>query len=228
MKTREEFLKKKYGFDKGSYDYVPAGGIILKYVGQYVVYVEYRKNDSGNWDTSFKRAFIESISDYDPLNMTYLTKFKVEDEEETREFRMIPEGYCWVETEDANYVQRFLPNSMHCRLVEDEIFYERLKDMWNEKETMSIESLKTLSESKDKGATLNYNHNIGCLMKLNSDPDNVLYFRISKLGLRHKAGNKYNLIVQDSEGNKIQVMITSDQKEYEFEGIGTFKIVDLC
>ena len=34
MKTRQEILKERYGFDKGSYQYVPRGAEILKMIGQ--------------------------------------------------------------------------------------------------------------------------------------------------------------------------------------------------
>jgi hypothetical protein len=233
MKSRQEILRDRYGFNKGSYDYVPKGGEILKLIGQNVIYVEYTKNGEG-WDTKFSKAFINSISDFDPLNMTYLTKFKVEvggensENYEDREMRMIPEGYSWVDSEDAPYIQRFLPFSMHFKLMEDELFYERLKDLWKERDTLDTNALLGLSTSKDKATTLRYSRHLACVIMLEGSEE-PLYFRIHKLGLKHNAGKQYALSIWDGDENPIKTLINSEDKEYDFErGLGKFKIIDIC
>jgi hypothetical protein len=116
---------------------------------------------------------------------------------------------------------------MHCKLVEDELFYERLKELWN-RDTLPIDSLMGLSSSKDKTASLRYSHHLACLIKLEGEED-ILYFRIQELNLIHRSGKQYALNIKDGEGNPVKMLITSEMKDYEFEnGIGRFKIIDLC
>jgi hypothetical protein len=228
MKTRQEILKERYGFDKGSYQYVPRGAEILKMIGQNVIKVEYDKKDDGTWDTNFEPVFLVSISDFDPLNMSYKCVYKRSPEEGEQEFRMIPEGYSWADSEDVTHIVRLLPGSMHCQLTEDELFYERMKQLWETRDTLDFTALAGLASSKDKDTTLRYSRHLACLIRLEGE-ENVLYFRIHKLSLKHKAGKQYALSLWDGEDNPVKALIESDQKEYDFElGTGTFKIIDLC
>ena len=227
MKTRVEILKKNYGFNKASYKYIPAGGEIFKYIGQLVIYIDRKRKESGEWEADVKKAIIESIDDYDPMTMTYNCHYKVAGDDEVKELRIIPEGYSFGNPEETGVMQNFLPYSTHCHLVEDELFYGRLKELYDTKDTMSIEDLSTISKSKDKESILKYSHNIGCIIKLDECPDEVLYFRIHSLSLRHKVGSSYVLSYSDGEtSHKIQ--INSSDKEYDFEGLGKFKIIDLA
>ena len=227
MKTRQEILKKKYGFDKGSYQYVPRGAEILKMIGQNVIKVEYDKKDDGTWDTHFGPAFLVSVSDFDPINMSYKAVYREEGKGE-QEFRMIPEGYSWADSDDITHIIRLLPGSMHCQLMEDELFYERLKELWKTRSTLDFTALSGLASSKDKDTTLRYSRHLACLIQLEGEEE-ILYFRIHKLGLKHRAGKEYAISLWDGEDNSVKAMITSDQTEYDFElGLGKFKIVDLC
>jgi hypothetical protein len=141
---------------------------------------------------------------------------------------MIPEGYSWVDSEDAPYIQRFLPFSMHFKLMEDELFYERLKDLWKERDTIDTNALLGLSTSKDKATTLRYSRHLACVIMLEGSEE-PLYFRIHKLGLKHNAGKQYALSIWDGDENPIKTLINSEDKEYDFErGLGKFKIIDIC
>lgn len=227
MKTRQEILKERYGFDKGSYKYVPRGAEILKLIGQTVIKVDYDKKEDGTWGTKQKPVFIVSISDFDPLNMTYRCVYRIEGGTE-EEFRMIPEGYSWAESEDITHAIRLIPTSMHCQLMEDEIFYARMNELWNTRNTLDFVALQGLASSKDKDTTLRYSRHLACLIKL-EDEEGVLYFRIHKLNLKHKAGKEYALSIWDGNENPIKAMIGPDESEYDFElGTGKFKIIDLC
>ena len=226
MKTRQEILKEKYGFQKGSYKYVPRGAEILKLIGQNVIKVDYQKKEDGTWDTKFGPVLLVSISDFDPVCMSYQCKYREGDQEE--EFKMIPEGYSWADSDDVTHIIRLLPGSMHCQLMEDELFHERLKELWKTRSTLDFTALIGLASSKDKDTTLRYSHNLGCLIQLDGE-DDVLYFRIHKLSLKHRAGKEYSLSVWDGEDNPVKALIQSDQTEYDFElGTGKFKIIDLC
>ena len=227
MKTREQILKERYGFSKGSYDYVPRGSEIFRNIGQQVIYVVYQKQSDGTWDSDYKRATIESITDYDPITMTHLVKYKVEDGE-LEEFRMIPEGYCYVDKEpdDIDVVKRFLPYSMHCKLIEDELFYERLRELYEKRKTLRMEEVVAISSSKDKAQLLRYSKHIAAVIKMADD--DILYFRIHDLSAKHKVGTKYSITLTDGDNNLHKFMADSTNESYTFEnGIGELKIIDL-
>ena len=219
-----EALKKRYGFNKGSYKYIPAGGEILKYIQQPMIFVDFKRNDEGEWNSTFESAFIESISDFDPMTMTYNLKYKLADGV-LKEIRVIPEGFSWGDPEETGIMQRFVPTSLHYLLQEDELFYKRLQEIWDSRETMPIESLKTLGESKEQEKTLKYTHNLGALIKT-LDDSRLLWIRIYKLGVSHRNGEYYNLSFGD-ERNRWTVTIKKGDTEYELKDIGTFKLIDL-
>ena len=72
-------LKKTYGFDKGSYKYIAPGAEILKYIGQIVILVDFKKDDEGKWTNTMEKVLIDSIREYDAVTMTYNCIYKTED-----------------------------------------------------------------------------------------------------------------------------------------------------
>ena len=231
MKTREQLLKEKYGYNKASYKYIPAGCEILKYIGQIVVFIDFKKNEKDAWEiSSTEKAQINSISSFDPMTMTYLCKYRLasdKKEDPDRELRIVPEGFSWGNPEETGEMKRFIPYSMHCTLVEDEAFWIRLSELWKTRDTLSIESLINLSNSKEREVQLKYTHNIGALIKLDSSGD-LLWTRITGLTITHKAGTKYKLRFENDR-ETWTVMISSEDKDYDFEsGIGRVKLIDLA
>ena len=230
METREELLKKKYGYNKASYKYIPAGSVILKYIGQIVILIDFKK-ESEEWKIeSVKHAQIVSISDFDPMTMTYLCKYKLnEDEKDSnpREIRIVPEGFSWGNPEETGEMKRFMPYSLHCELVEDEAFWSRLSDLWEKRSTLKVEELTTISQSKERETLLKYSHNIGALIKLNKSGD-YLWTRITGLSISHKVGTKYKLKFENDK-ETWTMLIDSGDTVYDFEnGIGQVKIIDLA
>ena len=219
-----EALKRRYGFSKGSYKYIPAGGELLKCINQPVIFVDFKRNEEDEWNSTFETAIILEINDFDPMTMTYNCKYKLSDGE-SRELRIIPEGFSWGDPEETGEMKRFVPMSLHYTLQEDELFYNRLKDLWDSRETLPLESIKTISDSKEQENTLKYTHNIGALIKT-SDDSTLLWVRLYKIGLTHRNGEYYNLSFGD-ERNRWTVVIKKSEKEYEIKDLGKFKIIDL-
>lgn len=219
-----EALKKRYGFNKGSYKYIPAGGELMKYIGQPVVYVYFKKNEDGEWVSTYQGAIINEISDFDPMTLSYLCKYKLDDGN-SQEMRIIPEGFSWGDPEESGEMKRLVPLSFHYTLQEDELFFNRLKTIWDSRDTIPLESVKILNDSKEQEQTLKYTHNIGALIKT-SDDNSLLWVRVYKIGLTHKNGEYYNLSFGD-ERNRWTVTVNKSDKEYELKDIGTFKLIDL-
>lgn len=221
-----EALKKRYGFNKGSYKYIPAGGEIFKYIGQPIIYVDFKKNEAGEWISFYETAILISLSDFDPMTMTYLCKYKLmsDKNKEEKEIRIIPEGFSWGDPEETGMMKRFVPTSLHYTLQEDELFFKRLIELYDSRDTMPIESVKTLSDSKDQETTLKYTHNIGAAIK--TDDGDYLWVRVNKVGLNHRNGEYYNLSFGD-ERNRWSIVIKSSDKEYKIDKVGTVKLIDL-
>ena len=152
-------------------------------------------------------------------------KIKKDKDTEPYEFRIIPEGYNWVESDQAEFIERLLPLSMHYQLVEDEAMYTRFAQLYDTAPTTSLESLLGLSMSKEKIQTLRYSRHLACLIRMTTGE--TLYFRIHGLSVRHKSGKTYNLSIEDPEGTKYKILANSDQDSYPFENVGDFKIIDL-
>lgn len=219
-----EALKKRYGFNKGSYKYIPAGGEIFKHVGQPIIYVDFKKDENGNWNSNYQTAVIKSIEDFDPMTLTWNCKYVLSDKTE-HEIRIIPEGFSWGDPEESGEMKRFVPTSIHYTMQEDEMFFTRLQEIWDSRDTIPLESIKILSDSKEQEKTLKYTHNIGALIQT-SDDSKLLWVRLYKIGLNHKNGEYYNLSFGD-ERNRWTITVKKSDTVYEMKDVGKFKLIDL-
>jgi hypothetical protein len=213
---------------------------IMKCIGQNVVLVTYdrvqepkedtNEEDVGKWKTSTEVARIISIDDNDPMTMTSRIKYKVLkdgddiDQVAEEEMRIQPEGYEFVNANETGKFRRFQPFSLHHKMMEDEFFFYRLADLYEKRDSMSLEELKTISESKDQGQILRYSNNIGAAVKL--DDGSLIWIRIHTLRLKHRQGNKYGLFF-GSDGKEWSTIIFSSETEHNLGDWGKFKIIDL-
>lgn len=233
-------LKNEYGFVPSSYKYVPMAYEIEKCIGQTVVLVTYERdrdkeksedNDGlGKWNTRTDSAVIISISDCDPITMTSEIQYKLikdgKESDEVEKMRIQPEGYEFVNAEETGLFRRFQPFSLHHKMMEDELFFYRLQKLYEKRDTLRLEDLKVISESKDQGQTLRYSHNIGAAIKL--EDGSIIWIRLHTLRLRHRQGNTYGLFFSSEEKKEWSTMIHSDEKEYTLGDWGKFKIIDLA
>ena len=237
MSKKETELQKfhrLYGYDPGSVKFVPKGGDILEYIGNDVIYVSFTKDSSGNWSSDYKNAKILSISDYEPVSMSYKIKYWVEGlgQNEWKEERIIPEAFSldFLGAGVQQNMNRFVPRSIHCKLVETEIFYSRLFELFTKRDTMPISGIKSITGSKEQAKTLQYCCNIGAVIKA-KDTGKILYFRIGSMKLRNKKKDVYVLIISDLNNNKYTLEIGEHDKSYNLkvngEEIGELKIIDL-
>lgn len=229
-KTRTEVLKEKYSFHPDSIKYVLPGAEILKYIGQDIALLEFTKNAEGKWESNQKKARIDRLYDFEPMTMTYMCDYQVgnvdgEYDPEIKSIRIQPEGASYENPEETGEAKRFLPISKRFEVIEDGLFYSRVAELWDSRKTLPIDSLKELSDSKDQGIQLRYSRNVGAAIVLDED-NTILYIRIHKLKLNHKAGNKYSLRIENDD-RYWTCMISSDDETYDFEGLGKMKIIDL-
>lgn len=248
--TKADSLKKKYGFKIGSYKYIIPGGELMRYIGQTVVCVSFTKKQSEKvetegeesktapaaWENSFSEATIKSLSNFDPMQMTWLCKYTLKGkDDEVLEARVLPEGYSFEgkDPEETGKMLRFVPLSKHFEMMEDETFYLRLEDLWKTRKTLGVEELLTLARSKGQEATLKYTHNVGALVRLNDEnfdltagESRFLWVRIHKLNFYHKGGSKFTLRFSNDDRSWSFVIDVNDT-EFSFENDGMFKLIDL-
>jgi len=242
MKT--DSLKQKYGFRQGSTKYLIPGGELFKYIGQAVVLTEFNKKpaekegEEPTWENKFSEVVIKSISDFDPVYMTWVCKYvpTAEGAIEEKSVTILPEGYSFEGEkgpEETGHLARFLPLSKHYQLLEEDTFFRTLEDKWNNVPTLSKEDLTMISQSKGQEGTLRYTHNIGALVRLDDEyydekvaESRFLWIRIHKLSFFHKAGTRYRLQFSNEDRSWTSIIDTNDA-EFAFEDLGKFKIIDL-
>lgn len=232
-----DVIINRYGFDKADQKWIPNGGDILKYIGVEVILVDFIRDGEGKWSNKIKKAYIKSISDYDPMTVTYLCRYRIVDEDTDtswREKRIIPEGFSFENPEETGKMIRFIPYSLHCKMAEDEALYYRLGELFDNRSTLPMTSLEVISSSKEQDKTLNYSCNICAVIKTVPDEEGnskILYFRINRLNLRHSYKDNYNLILTDNSNRSYTILIKSSDSQYKFkfneEIIGDLKLIDL-
>ena len=232
-------LKEDFGYNKLSYKYIPAGSEILRYIGQAVVVVTFKKiwrtekDEEGNdvkkysLEDHMERGFLLSLNNFDPMTKTYLCKYKIDGQEEEKETRIQPEGFEFVNLDDEKVEQsiRLVPYSYHCRMVEDEFTQARIKDLFEKRDTLNIEELKMISESKNQGEVLRYAHNVIAAIKM--EDGTIFGVRIWTLRLKHRQGTKYGLFFSGEGNRELSTIISSEDKVYKLGDYGEMKIIDL-
>lgn len=229
-------LKKRYGFNRSDMNkWLLDGCEIMKLVGLEVAYIEFNKNDQGEWVNKVGRALLKSISGYDPMTITYEANFivrgeKPEDDYERTE-RIYPEGFSYGDPEETGKMFRLNSISLHCKSVEEEEFYSKLFIIEAKNDTLNLESIKTITDSSTKEKTLKYACNIMAVIKLYTNE--VIGFRIYDIILRHTHKDQYKLILTDKDGKSINLTVSSQDKYYNLtygkdNNIGTVKVIDLA
>lgn len=231
LTTLDKF-KKLFGFYEGNLQYIPRGGDLLKHVGSSVALIHYKKDDQGRWDYSIKEVMIESITNYDPMTVTYDLTYRIPKEKKSNKVKIIPEGFSFENPEETKNSLRFIPLSMHFKFQEEKKFYELLSSKFDSTETLPIEALENISNSKEQGDLLGRNYNIAAVIKTEEKTPEILYFRVDKLKIKHHKQNSYALTIANLEKEKTYTFfINSENSQYEFtygkEKIGNLKLIDL-
>lgn len=241
MSNNSKKLLNQYGFRKGSYKYVLPGGELMRYIGQQVLLVEFKKEPSSEdetkseWKTTISTATINSISQCDIMQLTWLCKYTKTGDTEEKEVRILPEGFSFEgkDPEESGTMLRFVPMSMHYSFMEEDSFHNRLAELWKTKSCLSTVELLTLTRSKDSESTLKYLHNVGALIELNEgeyDPaseSRYIWIRALKISFYHKNGDIFNLRFSNND-RSWSFLINAKDPNFDFEGIGRFKIIDLA
>lgn len=248
-KTKAQEFKERYEFNSGNVKWIAEGGDLLKIIGEELVYVEYKRNETTNeWSSTVERAVIDRMDDFDPITMTYHVKYRLLDrpnKDEVLEERIIPEGFSFDVMGQGiqNTMNRFTPFSLHTKVIEEGRYYKRVEKLWEERDTLPFGALKALNDNKDLTKTLRYAKNIVVAVKPLREVEgqeeleyveesSVLVFRLAKIQLKHDYKTSWRLFLTDEEGNTYNLLIDEEDKDfYEFkignDLVGDLKIIDL-
>lgn len=231
-KTKKEELKELYGYSTSSLKWVPEGGEILRYIGQDVVFVDFKRTGS-DWSSTYEPAKIINISDFDPITMTYKIDYSLESDGQSHSERIIPEGFSFDIAGGGlqDRMNRFIPQSLHLKCIEEDLFWKRLTELYTKRDTLAISSISNISSSKEQDKTLKYACNIGAVTKTPSG--DILYFRVHGLKLRHLKDSTCELSIVDSEKRAYTIKgILESSKSWTWtvdgEVIGQLKLIDLA
>jgi hypothetical protein len=244
-----EQFKKQYSYNSGDTKWLPTGGDLLKYIGGEVIRIHYTRKEDGTWMNSFATAHIIDIYDYNPATMTYTIKYYLSENEEGKEDKteieeiIIPEGFTFdiMGQGIQSTMNRFMPYSLHCAVVEEEKFFGRIDSLWDETKTLPFGAIKAISESsgKDQRQLLQYGKNIVAAVRETvqdeEDPDTyndtgkLFLFRIGQLKLSHDYKENWRLMLYDTKGEQAINIVISETEEdyYEVPEIGDLKLIDL-
>ena len=90
------------------------------------------------------------IDENDKLILVDYKTDYLENGNEIKSMRMIPEGFQLEDSEKTNNMERFVPMSIHATLNEMTVFYDRLGKLFEERESLPVEALKKIQESKQE------------------------------------------------------------------------------
>lgn len=246
QKSKLEEFKSLYGHNSGNLKWVPKGGVLLKYIGNDVVFVDFKK-ENGEWKSTLDQAHVIAIDNYDPVSMTYDITYTLASDplKEKIVEKIIPEGFTFDIMGQGlqESMHRFIPIELHCAVLSEELFYQRVGKLFDSKPTLDFEALKVISGSKEQDKTLKYARNLVAAVrptkKAEDNPDELEYledifvFRIHELRLRREGKGFWKLLMYDDQKKLYSVTVNENEPEefYELyigqEYIGDLKVIDL-
>ena len=240
MKLEEKLIAWSDG--KKNIKFIPQGGEILKYIGSELLKVRFEKNSSGEWTTETPEpVFVTFIGDFEPLTGTYKIVYRGKDKEGDEELRITPEGFSWNVPEEDGWMIRFVSYSSHFRMMEEELFYRNLKNLYLSGRGVlgpqEISQFSTGKERKKRLGSLNY---IAAVIDTDIPGgigEGILSFRISEISRIEKRGKKWEIGLRDQDGDYVSVQKFIEDPEthqwispsFSIDGkvIGDLKILDI-
>lgn len=217
--------KQNYKFSTTSEKWVMEPGSFARYIGMPVLLITHKKTPDGKWDVTDSTVLINSVGDFEPIMESQLIRYTTSDNE-IKEERVNPIGMTVGNPEELSEILRFVPLKVHYRLQEELAFVSRIKKMWEENKSVPTQAIQQLSESKDQISILRSQYIVAVYKK----GEELSYFRIKKLSLRHVVKSKYNLNITAEDGNNFVYSANSVDGKLtisEDNELGELKLIDV-
>ena len=229
---------ESWSLGKNNRKLIPQGGEILKSIGSEMLYVRFERQEDGTWTADNPvTIFVESIRDYDPMTGTYELVYTRE--KKTHTTRITPEGFSFNNPEDDGWMERFVTYSLHFKMMEEELYYNRLRSKFNTSEgVLPIESISVLAGGKQK-ESLGYHNYISAVIDTDVEGGigmGILAFRISEFTKVDKKARSWSFGLRDWDGFYMYVQKyqeTEDKgwvaEKFTVDGtvLGDLKIMDI-
>lgn len=237
----EKELKKKiesWSLGKNNYKMIPAGGEILKSIGSEMLFIEFSRDDEGNWTTKDPQPiFIQGIGGYNPLTGTYEIKYSGKDKTVKTE-TITPEGFSFNDPDKEGWMHRFVTYSLHFKMMEEELYYNRLRTKYDKSENvLPIDSIIVLQKGKQE-ESLKYHNYIAAVIDTDVEGglgQGILSFRIGGITKIDKRSKSWSFGLRDTSGYYMaipkyqEIEGTWICKNFSISGVvlGDLKIIDI-
>lgn len=237
----EKELKKKiesWSLGKNNYKMIPAGGEILKSIGSEMLFIEFSRDDEGNWTTKDPQPiFIQGIGGYNPLTGTYEIKYSGKDKTVKTE-TITPEGFSFNDPDKEGWMHRFVTYSLHFKMMEEELYYNRLRTKYDKSENvLPIDSIIVLQKGKQE-ESLKYHNYIAAVIDTDVEGglgQGILSFRIGGITKIDKRSKSWSFGLRDTSGYYMAVPKYQEIegtwicKNFSISGVvlGDLKIIDI-
>lgn len=209
---------ESWSLGKNNGKLIPRGGEILKSIGSEMLLIKFKRGEDKTWNADDPLPiFVQSIGEYNPLTGTYEIFYTTKDKEVMSE-KITPEGFSFNDPETEGWMHRFITYSLHFKIMEEELFYNRLREKFDRSENvLPIESIVVLQGGKQK-ESLGYHNYIAAVIDTNVEGglgEGILSFRISEITKINKRSKSWSFGLRDLDGYFIQI-----PKYQEIEGCG--------
>lgn len=210
MSAQLESIKKNYGYDPASVEWIGKGGEIFEYLGMEVMRLDFYKEEDA-WKNKVGKSLLIRCENFDPMTETVdivwkdVDYEKPEEEWEEHTTKITPIGFTYGDPEENGKMTRFMPYSLHTKKIETEALYAKLTYLMNEPKEESkavhLAQLETLSSSRDRERLLSHIVNIAAVIKPEGEDEGFTYiYRLGNVALKHQFKNVWKLSVKDVNG----------------------------
>lgn len=210
--------------------FIQRGGEILKMIGGELLRIDFSKEED-KWTASNPIPVIVSeIGDFDPLTGTYKIIYKEKDKDNSEDLRITPEGFSFNVPENDGWMKRFVTYSNHFLMMEEELYYRRLKDLFNSgRGILGPDQLSQFSTGKHKKERLGTFNYISAV--IDSDVpggvnEGILAFRISEISKLNKYGKNWDFGIRDDTGDYISIRKFKEDPDTKQWMVKNFSIDD--
>lgn len=223
MSAQLEQIKKNYGYDPASVEWIGKGGEIFEYLGMEVMRLDFYK-EGETWKNKVGKSLLLRCENFDPMTETVdlvwkdVDYAKPEEEWEEHITKITPIGFTYGDPEEKGEMTRFMPYSLHTKKIETEALYAKLGFLMSEpietSKAVNILQFEPLSMSRDKERLLAHIINIAAVIKP-IDEEFVYIYRLGNISLKHQFKGVWKMSAKDVNGRgeiTLFIDITEDEQ----------------
>lgn len=231
MSAQLEQIKKNYGYDPASVEWIGKGGEIFEYLGMEVMRLNFTRTEVGDpekgtedkWENKVGKSLLLRCENFDPMTETVdlvwkdVDYSKPEDEWEIHTTKITPIGFSYGDPGESGEMIRFMPYSLHTKKIETEALFAKLGFLMTEpiekSKAVNLLQFEPLSASRDRERLLAHIINIAAVIKP-VDEEFVYIYRLGNVSLKHQFKGVWKMTAKDTNGRgEITLFIDTTKNE---------------